>query len=148
MIVKKKKHQSGHLGGVKNFAGSALNFGLWCYFYFKLPRGEEEYTVILLVLRAVRASSCPVSGQGNESSWGLLGLQFCMMPRWQQRCTRPVRRLNAWASLLDAPHETRPWGGCNQLLLPCTSVLPVLSFISWNIRTIFFRRLDTVSEAF
>lgn len=81
----------------KNFAGClSTYFELWYCSDFELPLGEEEYTVILLVLRAVRVSNCPqVSGQGDEGSWGLVSLQFCMMPRWQLRCTRSVCRLNA-----------------------------------------------------
>lgn len=112
------------------------HFEFWYCFYFELCRGEQKYTIMLLVLRAVRVSSWPwVSEQGNEGSWGRLGLQFCMMPRWQQHCTRPVCKSNAWAPLLDAPHEARPWGGCNQLLLlPCTSVLLVLSFLFFKHR--------------
>ena len=65
-----------------------------------------------------------VNGQGG--GWGASSFAW----RHGGSCVAPAQCAEGMHEpLLDAPHEARPWGGCNQLLLLPCSVLLVLFFL-------------------
>lgn len=132
-VLSKEKYQNGHLGRNENFVGCLYTcFELWYCFYFELRGGEEEeeHAVIFWQLGMKgdpagleRAEERGISGPPRAPVLHEAPMAALHPPSAQTKCMSP---------LLDAPHEARPWGGCNQLLLLPCSVLPVLFFFSFS----------------